>query len=365
MKRASRGQAIVETALGILVFVTVLMFGIHFTEVTFTQMKVTEAAQAGVWGSTAGEMHRLPRLGGTFAPAGSLVANSGMSAQQEYVDFDGRSASLNRSALPQQVFSTARAFSMRVQCQMNAGLRQSGATFLLAMVEAPVYEDNNGMTCRSEAWIDTGGISKIGTFLEGADGFFNKRGDASHKQSVTATNGYRVCGLNKSGSVNGACRDEFAMLIDDWGLASGQQEASACPVMPYGVPCLNLNFWTSAWLGYTANSAIHSTTSGADYRLLQGVVGTPFWPGGNLAASMIPANPTSFYMAFCGEDFGGGGLCSGLFTEFTPWHGDGSWWWWQTTPFAMWPTYAVAYFNSKRQQGCYLGQECNSTASSP
>jgi len=251
---------------------------------------------------------------------------------------------------------------------MNAGLRQSGATFLLAMVEAPVYEDNDGMTCRSEAWIDTGGISKIGTFLEGADGFFNKRGDASHKQSVTATNGYHVCGLNKSGSVNGRCLDEFAMLIDDWGLASGGTEEEVCPVMPYGLPCGNTNYWRSGWLGYTANSAIHGTTSGADYRLLQGVVGRPFWPGGSLVASLAPGNPTSFYMAFCGEDVAAasgsvfGLLCTGLFTQFTPWHGDGSWWLWQTTPFAMWFTYAGAW--AGRSQ-CYLGQDCGSTANSP
>ena len=43
-----------------------LVAGIHFAEVTVTQMKVTEAAQAGVWDSTAGEMHAMPRLGGTF-----------------------------------------------------------------------------------------------------------------------------------------------------------------------------------------------------------------------------------------------------------------------------------------------------------
>ncbi len=361
MKRSSRGQAIVETALGILVFVTVLMFGIHFTEVTFTQMKVTEAASAAVWGSTSGQMHIMPRTIGSFAGAGARVAASRADAQNRYDDFDGRTGT-NATALPQQIFSTARPGSMRINCRMGAGLSQSGATFALAMVELPVYDDNNGMYCTAEAWIDNGGVSKIGTFLEDANGFFNNRGDASHKQSVTAVNGYHVCGLNKSGSVNGACRGEYAMLIDDWGLASGGNEASACPVMPYGIPCVNLNYWSSAWLGYTANSAIWGTTSGADYRLLQGVVGTPFWPGGNLGASIIPGNPTSFYMTFCGEDIGGGGLCSGLFMAFTPWHGDGSWWWWQTTPFVAWPTYGVAW--AARSQ-CYLGQDCGSTANSP
>ena len=52
-----RGQAVLEMSLGALLFVTVLLFGIHYAEVTFTQMKVTEAASSTMWDVTAGKMH--------------------------------------------------------------------------------------------------------------------------------------------------------------------------------------------------------------------------------------------------------------------------------------------------------------------
>ena len=69
LRAPRRGQAIVEATLGILVFISVLLFGLHFAEITFTQMKVTEAAQAAIWDSTSGQMHVLPRVGGDFTGA--------------------------------------------------------------------------------------------------------------------------------------------------------------------------------------------------------------------------------------------------------------------------------------------------------
>ena len=353
---ARRGQAIVETALAILVFVTVLMFGIHFTEITYTQMKVTEAAQSAVWQSTAGTMHVTPALLGDFTLVNGVVSAAMANTNARYADFDGAETG---PGLPKQIFSTARAGSMNVQCNVGIGLNQSGAGILLTPYQWLVYRDNGGMQCTAEAWIDTGGVSKIGTFLEGANGFFNKRGDASHKQSVTQTAGYHVCGLNKAGTTNGPCRGSFSMLIDDWGMASGGSEEDTCPVYPYGIPCVagNMAYWMSGYLVYQANSLIFGSTNGSDYRLLQTIVGTPFWPN----TSIAPLNPTSFYTAMCGEDFSQV-LCVSMFMEATPWHGDGSWWVWQTSPFAMWPTYGIAWGKSS---GCYLGQDCGSTANSP
>jgi hypothetical protein len=351
------GQAVVEITLAIIVFITVLLFGIHFTEITFTQMKVTEAAQAAIWESTSGTMHVLPRPIGNFTDVNTRVDFAVNDAMARYADFDG---SLTGAGLPKQLFSQARAGSMNIRCRTNVGFNQSGAGLLLTPYQALVYDDNGGLECTSEAYIDSGGVSKIGKFLEGTNGLFN----ASHQTSVTqGTAGYHVCGLNKSDTTNGPCRGSFKMLIDDWGLASGGSENKQCPVLPYGLPCVggNLNFWTAADLIYQANSVLFFTTSGADYRLLQRIVGSPFWPGGNAFASAIPGNPTSFYMGFCGED-PSLPTCTGLFTEFTPWHGDGSWWVWQTTPFAMWPQYGIAYATSS---GCYLGQDCTSTANSP
>ena len=53
------GQATVELALGLLVFVTVLLFGIHFAEVGWLSLKVQEAGAWAMW-EAAGANMRWP-----------------------------------------------------------------------------------------------------------------------------------------------------------------------------------------------------------------------------------------------------------------------------------------------------------------
>lgn len=353
---SKRGQAIVESTLGILVFVTIALFGIHFTEITFTQMKVTEAAQAAIWESTAGQMHILPKNvlypGGNFTDVDARIAAAVVDGNARYADFDG---ALGGGGFPKQILSTARPGSMAIKCRSGAGLPQPGAGGVLSVYEWLVYRDNGGMQCTSEAYIDVGGVQSMGKFLEDANGFFG----ASQVQSTAMTAGYHVCGLNKSGSVNGPCRGQFGMLIDDWGLASGGSEKEACPIMPYGVPCLgnNMNYWMAGNLIYQANSLAWFTQTGDDYNLVKTIVGTPaFLVWNNIP--FVPGNPTSFSLSFCGENPSAPN-CVGLFTAFTPWMGDGSWWLWQTTPLAMWPTYGIAYWAAS---GCYLGKPCNTAS---
>ena len=56
----ARGQGTVEIALGSLLVVTVLMFGIHFGEVLFMSIKVQEAANSAQWDATSMKLHTLP-----------------------------------------------------------------------------------------------------------------------------------------------------------------------------------------------------------------------------------------------------------------------------------------------------------------
>jgi hypothetical protein len=269
--RKARGQAIVEATLGILVFISLLMFGLHFAEVTFTQMKVTEAAQSAVWDATAGEMHVLPDiLGnplGNFNGARNNVSAAMGDAQARYADFDGRST-VTGNPTPNQIFSSARPGSMRVTCRIDANMPQKGAFFPLALHELAAYRDNDGYWCEADAWVDPIGTMRVGSFLEGSGGFFGGTSRANHKDSVTQTNGYHICAVNKATGLNGPCDGQFAGLIDDWGMASGGNEGGICPVVPYGLPCagFNTNFWTSAMLMYQIN-AVFGTQNRAEYKM--------------------------------------------------------------------------------------------------
>ena len=60
MRRGSlraRGQAALEMALGSLVFITLLLFGIHFGEVGVLTLRVQQAATSALWDTTGMRMH--------------------------------------------------------------------------------------------------------------------------------------------------------------------------------------------------------------------------------------------------------------------------------------------------------------------
>ena len=110
-RRGPRGQALAETVLGLLVFVTILMFGIHFAEVGYLSLKVQEASTSALWDSTGAKMHELP---GTFNGQAAAIKAAGGNATNRYKDFDGRSSQKGSSA-PVQVFTSAG--GLKVECK--------------------------------------------------------------------------------------------------------------------------------------------------------------------------------------------------------------------------------------------------------
>lgn len=347
---STRGQALVETSLGLIVFITILIFGIYFGELTTLQMKVTEAAASATWDSTAGQMHNFSY---NYDQVNGTVANAATDADSRYVDFDGRMG-VDTGSLT-QVFTSAR--NLRVSCRVGGEFpRYENPADNVVFNAAGVFEDNGGMSCNASAEVAAVGASDWGTFLEGGDGFFQ----AAHKDSAALTGGMRVCAVGRPNGFNGPCDGRMAMMIDDWGLAGGD-ESRSCPILPVwggNVPCINHNMWNAPFRVYQWNSLWRRSTNNADYDLVRRVYGAtpPPWlfrhPGG---FPVMPFTPTSFFMNYMGEE--------GLFRGALAFAGDGSSRMWQTTPFEFVPTYAAAYATGS---GCYLGKDCNnSTANQP
>ena len=90
MQARQRGQSAVELALASLIFVTVLIFGIHFSEVGYLSLKVQEAANAALWDVTAMKMHNI------FSPEWTDYQNSVSTDQTNtttrYQKYDGRAS---------------------------------------------------------------------------------------------------------------------------------------------------------------------------------------------------------------------------------------------------------------------------------
>ncbi|MBI3184496.1 MAG: pilus assembly protein [Myxococcales bacterium] len=319
LKRKPRGQAAVELALAGLVFVTILVIGIHFGEVGYASLKVQEATQSALWDTTAYKMHDMGILYDT-SPSGQAISQALSDANQRYSDFDGRTSANGAATI---LLARTQASNMQVQCTPGTAPGYS-AVNLFTWVS---YSDNGGVSCSAQADLAPRFIPT--SFVDASDGIFTEQ--HSQNRNITA------CGLGRASG--GACSGEYRLLIDDWGLAE-EDEADICPAWPFGVPCIGMNmpFYWAVSKVYVLNGAGQGT---AGSELAEATVGTrPMFP-----------NEQWFYMSYTGEE--------ALFQQPIPF-GEGMPTW-DTTPFAFsMPTYLASWIQRRNRGGCYLGLNCNS-----
>jgi len=320
-RRARRGQAVVELALGSLVFVTILLIGIYFGEVMVTSLKVTEAANAGLWDTTHYKMHSMGIGLYDNSPSSAAVANANAQANARYSDFDGRTSRAGPAMLTQVV---TRSSALQVNCR-HAGAPAFRGT-PLTMVS---YSDNPGISCQAQANIASINIPR--SFDEGGNLF-----QARHWAARPLT----ICALGRARG--GGCPSNYTMLLDDWGLAEGS-ENNNCPGIPFGIPCFgrNIPFYGAVVKSYGFSMGINGllgNTAGSD--LARAVVG---------ASPLVP-DERMFYMSYTGEELA-------FQQPIWPFPSDG-WILWETTPFIFsLPFYGISYAS---RSGCYLGLNCNS-----
>lgn len=268
--RAARGQALVETALGLMVFVTILVFGIYFAEVGALTLKVQEAANFALWDATGRVMHD-PEAGQWGRPGVAAAAEA--EANARYVDFDGRER-MGGTGMPiQQAIARAQPIQVRCEaapceCSCMVGIEPSAAGPALA---AAMSMGMQGMSCTASSRIQA---VRVGRFME--DSFFK----VAHARAAAA---FTVCAAGRAS--DGTCTGRFKLLLDDWGLSS-VQEGLACPLsIDSGAPCDNRDYYSWAERVYRANGGGGSAGSA-----LARLVG---------AASV---NEDQFFMSFRGEE---------------------------------------------------------------
>jgi hypothetical protein len=244
MRRAPRGQSVVELALALIVFVTVIMFGIHFAEVGYLSLKVHEAAVSPMWDATALRTHRIrhhPTNIGDFRYVHSIAPTVGQNAQQRYRDFDGRSSTENR---PQLTHVFTQISNMNVQCRGDTQVEFDVPRGQRAAVLEPrpgrypggapnqdrgestdslldgIFENVGGMSCTAEAHVQA--LPTLPSrFLEGATGFFQAQ--HSIKPMIKACAAGRVAG--------GECRGRYAILLGDFSFVD-EDVVGQCPLQP-------------------------------------------------------------------------------------------------------------------------------------
>jgi hypothetical protein len=302
----------VEMALGLLLFVTVLIFGIHFAEVGYLSLKVQEAATSALWDTTSAKMHELP---GRFTHVENAIKQAGQHATERYEDFDGRTSRHGRPKIV-QVFTSAEGLSVTCEEEKHLSFKPSNST-------QDVYEDTGGMRCTAQARLAPIRIPEH--FVDRGQGALF---DVPHYMMGAIP----VCAIGRPhpGNGNKKCRGAYALLLDDWGLA-GEAESGECKVLDEG-NCGNKPYYDSTELVYKD----HVKVDGSSEKLAKEIVGES------------PIDPGKFWMSFRGMD-----------SDFKEKEhgGDKDPNDWVTTPGKKSPT--SGYKSSFEARGeCFLGAQC-------
>jgi hypothetical protein len=227
MRTTARGQAMAELAVALIVFVTVVVFGIHFAEVGYLSLRVQEAAMSPLWDATALRTHEMKpdqNTPGDFSAFPAIAPEVSSDANGRYRDFDGRRAA-NGSTSITHVFT--RMSNLQVQCAEEPAVEfalpeGSGRSVLLG-----VYQNVGGMNCNAEADLQTL-PSLTSTFLEGASGFFQK------EHAVMRT--WKACSAGRG--IGSSCPGRYGILLGDFAFHDTAVSGS-CPLQPEqpDVPC--------------------------------------------------------------------------------------------------------------------------------
>lgn len=279
--RHERGQALAELVLGLMVFVTVLVFGLHFAEVSHLALKTHEAVAAAAWDATAYRVER-PGVAGADAvawyDAGRIaVPRVTATTNARYADWDGRQSTADGTA-PTQVFT--RANGLTTTCTRNVNPVNGFA--VSATANTPAYGEPGALSCISRGSVST--INIPTDFLQNSDkGFFSVR----HVPRTT----YPLCGLGRaSGGID--CQGTLSLLLGDHGLTSGEGEERECALLNDDIP------------GRTcANRAFYGLAHEAWDRSM-GWTGMPEDFADRVTGGTPEQRVTGFYLSFRGEESG-------------------------------------------------------------
>jgi hypothetical protein len=276
-----RGQSTVELVLGLMVFVTALMFGLHFAELSHLSLKAHEALAATAWDATAYRVER-PGVAGVddwawYDAARFAAPRAVADTNARYADWDGRSRVVADRG-PRQLYTQAN--ELTTACIRSADPRNG---FRVSETdEAPGYGEPGALSCVTQGGVST--INLPARFLQEADnGFFSAR--------HLSRRAFTLCGLGRP-VAGDTCRGSLNILLGDHGLTSGDGEERECALLGDDVPgqrCANRAFYSLAHEAWDRS---------------MGWTGEPERWANRVTGSSPQGRVTGFYLSFRGEESG-------------------------------------------------------------
>ena len=202
-----RGQATVELALGSIIFVGVLLIGIHMAEYAQLALKVQEAEASALWDATHHRIQTRANDGATFdGPFHALLdESSGVAAKtrQRYRDFDGISTVNGGNVVGRAL---TRGSNLEVTCEEEPSLH-----FAASPSARAVLHDVGGLRCTASAKITAVRVPR--SFLQKEEGGF-------FRQRMFRNDPIPVCGMGLP--ENGECHGSLSLMLNDWGLTGDE-----------------------------------------------------------------------------------------------------------------------------------------------
>jgi hypothetical protein len=278
-----RGQATVELALGSLVFITVLMFGIYFSEIGWLSLKVTEASNRALWDVTGQRMHDYVAMDNDTL-RDQAIARAQNEATFRYADYSGFN-NPNRQGIKQVM---AKANAPATQCSSDPNIEDWSDvdTTTIAgdkeIFTAGGLQARSGVRCGGEGSVEL--VNMPRSFADAdSTGFFKARQWDARGSARLGT--IKLCAVGRPR--NGQCSAKMHMLVDDWGL-QGDEESGPCMLEPSLTQCANSPY-----------KKIVSQVWSASFPGLQ-----PTQQFALYAAGAAPINPNTFWFSYSPRETG-------------------------------------------------------------
>ena len=197
----NRGQATTELALGSLVFVTVLVFGVHFGEAGFAMLKAKEAAAHAMHRASGERTHRfsLSNIDSADTYEPFSPASAGTATEARYsAGFRGVFTQVSGARVSCRVDDAVEFEVARPSSGLSADADQA-LRYLRNR-----YKNRGGVSCQARARMNLFGVPS--SFAEGSNGFFSE----PHARFTSIP----ICGAGMP--VNGSCTGKLATLTGDW-----------------------------------------------------------------------------------------------------------------------------------------------------
>ena len=276
-----------ELALGSIVFVGVLLIGIHMAEYAQLALKVQDAQTYAIWDASGRRVQSRALDGATtiqpFNRTLDPTNGVGRMADLRFSDFDGLSSSSNGNVISRALTRGSRVV---VRCEQEDSL-----VFRASPTARVIMREEGGLSCTSSAEVRAIRVPR--RFLQkDTGGFF--------QNTIVRRDPIPVCGMGLP--VNGNCRGTLAILTNDWGLANEETAEckNDCDDSPYrGLINKMWGGGGGAGAAFAAKYAggaptdaneFHFSYSGVESGMLDFVGGesTPTFITGGAGAGMVP-----------------------------------------------------------------------------